>query len=243
MPEIQVYPDGDHLARAAAELVARTASRAVRGHGRFDWCLSGGSTPRRCYELLAMPERSQMIDWAHVHIFWGDERCVPPTEPQSNYGMAKEALLSQVPIPSENIHRIEAELDPAEAASRYAALLKEQLGQRGGFDLALLGIGEDGHTASLFPGLPAVRETGNWVVAEFVIHLDMWRISLTPGVFNRSATVAFLAEGANKAEIVAKVIEGPKEVDKLPAQVIDPKDGQVIWLLDRSAAAQLEVKA
>lgn len=184
-----------------------------------------------------------MIDWAHVHIFWGDERCVSPADPQSNYGMANEALLSQVPIPSENIHRIEAELEPVEAASRYAGLLKTQLGQRGGFDLAFLGIGEDGHTASLFPGLPAVRETENWVVAEFVIHLDMWRISLTPGVFNRSATVAFLAEGTNKADIIAKVIEGPKEIDKLPAQVIDPLDGQQIWLLDRSAAAQLEVKA
>jgi 6-phosphogluconolactonase len=174
-----------------------------------------------------------------VHIFWGDERCVPPDRPQSNYRMANETLLSRVPLPAENIHRIRGEDEPKLAAAAYEELLRGFL--RGeSLDLVLLGMGDNGHTASLFPGLPGVTETVRWVLAQYVEVVSMWRVTMTPVVINAARHVRFLVAGAEKADRLRDVLEGPAQLEVLPSQAIQPTRGELRWLVDAAAAARLE---
>lgn len=253
MAAIEIYPDAAALTRAAAEQVVRHATEAIAASGRFTLALSGGSTPRPVYELLASDAFAPRVHWPKVQVFWGDERCVPPDDPESNYRMAREALLDHVPLPPENIHRIHGEDDPPHAAAAYARELQSVFGgdaERGrtrgptvgpatGFDLILLGMGDNAHTVSLFPGKAAVREQTRWVRAEYIEEVAMWRVTLTPVAINAAKNVTFLVAGARKAEPLREVLQGSFEPDRLPAQVVQPTHGQLTWLLDRAAASRL----
>ena len=225
------------------------AAQAVGETGRFVVALAGGSTPKRLYELLSTPEYARRVDWAHTHVFFGDERCVPPDDPQSNYGMARLALLDRVPLPAANVHRMRGEDDPAQAAAAYERELRAAFATPDGppgvrsdgrFNLVLLGMGDNGHTASLFPGLTAVRERERWVMAEHVAEVGSWRITLTPPVLNAAAQVVFLVLGAGKAPMLKRVLQGPARPDELPAQAIAPRDGTLTWLVDAAAARELD---
>jgi ribose 5-phosphate isomerase len=235
--EVQVVADSAALARAAAEHIVRSAGEAIAARGRFVLALSGGSTPRAAYAGLALPPLAGGVDWERVHLVWGDERCVPPDHPDSNYRMAREILLDRVPIPPKQIHRIPGEPSPTAAAEGYERLLRSLVGESG-IDLVLLGLGADGHTASLFPGRPAVRERVRWVVADEAGDGGS-RITLTPAAFDRARAVLFLVEGADKAETVREVLEGPKTPDRLPAQAVRPARGRLSWLVDRAAGSRL----
>lgn len=241
-PEIQVFVDRDALMRAAADEVATCADAAIRSRGRFLIALSGGSTPARLYALLATESYAPRIDWARVHIWWGDERCVPPDDPASNYRMTRAALLDHVPIPAAHIHRMRGEDDPVQAAAAYTAELRGFCSEREPvprFDLVLLGLGADGHTASLFPGTAAVTEDQRWVVAHYVPVQSAWRITLTPIVINAAAEILFLVTGADKSGALHRVLDGPSQPALLPAQAIAPQAGRVRWFVDAAAAAKL----
>jgi 6-phosphogluconolactonase len=242
MTAIRVLPDPAALAEAAARAIAEAAQCAIDARGAFTLALSGGSTPRDLHLRLASPPLRDQIDWRRVDVFFGDERCVPPDDPQSNYRMADETLLTRVPMPREQVHRMRGELPPAEAAQAYEQELKQFF--NGGsdsprLDIILLGMGDNGHTASLFPGLTAVHEQQRWVVAEYVAEVGMWRITLTPVVINLAREVIFLVAGAGKASMLRRVLEGPFIPDQLPAQNVRPSPGEVTWLVDAAAAADL----
>ena len=246
MATIEVSRDPAALARAVAQHVAASAAAAIAARGRFLLALAGGSTPGAAYATLASEEFIHRIEWPRVQVLWGDERCVPPEDPRSNYRMAREALLDRVPLPPANIHRIRGEDEPTQAAAGYEKLLRELLGSEGpdelataGPDLVLLGLGGDGHTASLFPGKAAVRETVRWVAAEFIEAVGLWRITLTPVVINAARHVSFVVSGTAKAERLYQVLEGPRFPERLPAQVVSPTHGQLTWLVDEAAAARL----
>jgi 6-phosphogluconolactonase len=245
--DVVVLPGAESLMQAAAERLVARAAASIGTSGRFTLALAGGSTPKALYELLLTPSHAHRIDWPRVHVFWGDERCVPPDHPASNYRMAREALLDHVPIPASNVHRIHGEDPPAAAAAAYEGDLRRVFSTPAGpprdapgarFDLVLLGMGDNGHTASLFPGLTGVRETERWVVAEYVSEVSMWRVTLTPPVINAAADVVFLVSGSGKAPMLHRVLEGPREPDVLPAQAIAPRAGAT-WLVDVAAAADL----
>jgi len=236
-PEIQVRPDLASLTQEAADRIAAAAQAAIKAQDVFSIALSGGSTPKPVYERLAQEPYRSKIDWSKVQIFFGDERCVPPDSDQSNYRMAREALLAKVPIPAANVHRIRGEIDPNAAATEYGQLLKERFGD-GGLDLILLGMGPDGHTASLFPGTTALHEARHRCVANYVEKLKTWRVTMTAPFINRAAAVMFLVSGADKAQRVAEVISGPRDPDRLPSQLISPTSGRLIWLLDAAAAGK-----
>ncbi len=237
--QIVVLPDLDALVQAAAERFVVSAVEAIRARGRFHAALSGGSTPKGLYALLATAAYASRIDWARVHLFWSDERCVPPTDLMSNYRMVRETLIDHVALPAGNVHRIRGEDEPAAAAVAYERELRHTLGARTGFDLVLLGMGEDGHTASLFPGLTAVVERQRHSVAEYVAAVSMWRVTCTPALFNAAAAVMFLVSGSKKAARLRQVLEGTHQPEALPAQVVAPPNGSVCWLLDADAAADL----
>lgn len=243
MYDIRVYDDQNSLMQAAAAYATECYNAAISDHGYFAVALSGGSTPRALFELLAVPENAQHIGWSKVHVFWGDERTVPPDHPDSNYRMAKEALLDFVALPASNVHRISGELEPARAAAEYEQTLRSFFAKRAGktrFDLILLGMGDDGHTASLFPDTEALNETERLVVANHVPKLDTWRITLTAPIINDAAHVAFLVAGAGKAAVLKRVLQGPRQPHKLPSQLIQPVDGELVWLLDKAAASELD---
>ncbi|MBN1285927.1 MAG: 6-phosphogluconolactonase [Anaerolineae bacterium] len=240
MTNVQIYPDAGALMRAAAELFITIADEATAARGRFSVALSGGSTPRALYKLLALDGFARQVDWSKVNVFWGDERAVPPDHEWSNYRMAREALLDHVPIPEVRIYRIPGELSPTLAADVYQRMLKEFFGEANPprFDLVLLGMGGDGHIASLFPDVPLLHETGRWVAAAKTpagISPDVARITFTPVVLNAAANVVFLVQGPDKAARLKAVLEGPHKPDELPAQVVKPVDGRLVWLVDKAA--------
>ena len=246
MVTIEVSRDPAALAQAVAEhVVARTAA-SIAAQGRCVLALAGGSTPRAAYAMLARGEFVHRIEWPRVHMLWGDERCVPPDDPRSNYRMAREALLDRVPLLPAHIHRIRGEAEPRAAAASYEQLLRELLGSGGpdalpgaGPDLILLGLGHDGHTASLFPGRATVHESVRWVAADFVEAVGMWRVTLTPVIINAARNVSFVVSGTTKAERLHQVLEGPYVPERLPAQVVRPTAGRLTWLVDEAAAARL----
>jgi 6-phosphogluconolactonase len=234
--EVMIYPDAPALTAGASEFIATLATEAIAGRGRFTIALSGGNTPKPVYERLALAP----LDWARVYVAFGDERCVPPDDPRSNYHMARAALLDRVPIPAGNVLRMRGEDPPEEAAARYADDLRNALGENGRFDLVLLGLGDNGHTASLFPGLAVVTETSRTVMACYVEVVGMWRLTLTPPPINGARRVAFLASGEGKADVLHRVLQGPRKPVELPAQAIRPSERPAVWLIDAAAAAKLE---
>lgn len=194
------------------------------------------------YAHLATSELAAQVDWPSVHVFWGDERCVPPDHLDSNYGMARQTLLDHVPIPAQNIHRIRGELEPEDAAAEYELTLREFFppppeGVAPTFDLVLLGMGADGHTASLFPCGEVLEEQTRWVVAHYVDKARAWRVTLTAAAINAATQVTFIVSGASRAETVRIVLAGPHQPDLLPAQIIRPAKGSLLWLVDAAAAA------
>ncbi len=250
-PDIRVVDDRGALARAAAELFAAAARKAAARGDFWSVALSGGSTPRDLYRLLADPAEPfrAAIPWEAVRVFWGDERHVPPDHPDSNYRMAREALLDRAPISVDNVHRIHAEdPDAATAAAAYEETLAAVFhlappDARGSaaprLDLVLLGIGPEGHTASLFPGSPALHDEAHWVAAPFVEKLAAHRITMTPRALNAAAQIVFLVAGDDKAPAVRAVLQGDAAPDLYPARAIRPADGELLWLLDRAAAGLL----
>ena len=234
-PEIKVLPDATEIAHEAAERIIAAASRAADEGRTYSIALAGGSTPKALYELLATPPYKSRIDWPGVAVFFGDERTVPPDHKDSNYRMANEALLSKVPIPGDNVYRMAGELEPNEAAKDYGQMLKEKFGE-GGLDIFLLGMGDDGHTASLFPETEALDETKHRCVANFVPKLSTWRLTLTAPFINRASEVVLLVAGASKAGRLQEVLEGPRDPRRLPVQLIQPVDGKLTWLVDAAAA-------
>jgi 6-phosphogluconolactonase len=241
MREIRIYPDEQQSMRAAADEIAAIAAEAVSSRGRFSIALSGGSTPKSLYALLATSGYATRFQWSQVHVFWGDERCVPPDHADSSYRMARETLLDYVPIPKENIHRIHGEDDPAKAALDYEGMLRDffAIEDKPRFDLILLGMGDDGHTASLFPGTAALHEHTRWVVENYVEAKRLWRITLSPFAINSASCVTFLVIGENKAERLREVFQGKYQPDRLPAQLVNPDNGHLLWLVDSAAAALL----
>ena len=237
---IQVYPDTRALSVAAAQLFVSRAEEAIQARGRFAVALSGGNTPRGAYELLSEPAFREQIQWAKVHVFFGDERCVPSDDPRSNQRMAREALLDRVPLPPSQVYPIICDTSPKESAARYEAILHD-FSPEGSprFDLVLLGMGEDGHTASLFPGTPVLDELSPWVAAVCPPSQELCRVTLTTPVINLAMAVVFLVSGDGKAATLRDVLEGPHDPHRLPAQLIHPPDGQLLWLLDRAAARLL----
>jgi 6-phosphogluconolactonase len=235
------------LFQAAAEEVIRAATSAITERGRFTIALSGGSTPKNLYTLIAA-NASASLPWDRMFFFWGDERHVPPDDPDSNYRMAKETLLSKVAIPSANIFRIPAENpDAAAAADAYEQTLRKFFaiapGEFPRFDLILLGIGPDGHTASLFPETAALEEKSRLVVANWVEKLQTNRITFTLPVLNAARCVAFLVSGTDKAAVLHEVLEGNGPAEKYPSKLVEPSAGKLIWFVDRAAASQLSPAA
>jgi len=239
--DIRILENDAEVARAAANCFVDVALSSISALGRFSVVLSGGSTPRRTYELLATKDYRNRIAWPKVHIFFGDERCVPPTDATSNYRMADEAMISRLPIPAQNIHRMVGEGDAVANASLYQSDLQTFFDEAPWprFDLVLLGMGDDGHTASLFPGTSAINERNAWVLANWVEKVNAYRITLTPPAINHAANVLFLVTGAGKTKSLSQVLRGARDPKKLPAQLIRPKDGSLTWLVDKSAAGDL----
>ena len=242
--DIRVFTDRDELNRATADRFCQAAQQCLGAGRLFCAALSGGSTPRGLYQLLAGPDFARRIPWDATHLFQVDERAVPPDDAESNFRMIREAMLSRVPLPSEHFHRMAAEFgDLGEAAERYAEEIAEFLRPEPGgwprFDLVLLGLGPDGHTASLFPGTAALDEQTRWVVPNRVEKLQTWRLTLTFPVINSAAEVIFLVAGADKGEIVQRVLHSSLPADSFPAQRVQPSNGQLRWYLDRSAASRL----
>jgi 6-phosphogluconolactonase len=244
-PALVVLDDPEAVAQAAAERFVAVARAARAARGRAAVALSGGSTPRRLHDLLAAPPFASRVDWTALEVFWGDERCVPPTHPDSNFRMARETLLDRVPVRSDGIHRIAAEGDdPDAAAASYERELARVLGGTPGgvppaLDLILLGMGADGHTASLFPDTPALHERRRWAVATRLAGPGGGRITLTYPVLARAAHVMFLVTGRDKAGTLHQVLDGPPAAERLPAQAVRPEAGELVWLVDRDAAAAL----
>lgn len=241
-PEIHVYDDSAAFVAAAADRLVAAAQHAITERGRWTWVLSGGSTPRPVYEALGQTPRRDQIDWHKTYLFWGDERCVGPNDDQSNYGMAFDALIKHVPIPEGNVHRIRGELAPETAAHLYGRELRAffdiQRNQWPIFDTVLLGLGPDGHTASLFPGCDILERHEVLVAETWVSSFKQFRISLSLNTLNAARQIIFLVRGSDKASIVHEVIEDPQAGKQYPAARIKPAT-PLIWLLDQAAAAEL----
>ncbi len=262
-PEIVIFSDRAALMRDAARRFVTCARDAIQTNRRFAVALSGGATPRELYALLATPEFVTQIDWTHTHLFWGDERAVPPHHPDSNYRMTHDTLLSKIPVPSQNVHRIRTELPPEDVAREYENELRAffqpqstqglqrknsvpsvfSVADLPNFDLILLGLGSNGHTASLFPHTRVLRETERWVASEYIDAVKMWRITLTAPMINAAKNIVWLVAGADKAETVREVLYGAYRPDDLPAQLIQPTHGQVVWLLDNEASQKFKDKS
>lgn len=241
---ISVHDDLEGVARAAADLLVRL-QRADREQEHFALALSGGSTPRAFHSLLVAPPYRDQIDWESMQYFWGDERFVPPDDPESNYRMAFETLLSQVSVTSDQVHRVPTERgDPAIVADLYEADIRRDMnvlpGQFPRFDVILLGMGPDGHCASLFPHTDALAVRDRLVTANHVPQLHTDRITFTVPVINNAAHVVFLVAGADKADALAAVLEGARDTETYPSQLIAPENGTLHWLVDRAAAAKLD---
>ena len=243
-PDLRVFRSLKDVSRSAATIFVEQSAKAIQERGRFLVVLNGGGTPEGTFQLLASEYREK-VDWNHVHVFWGDERCVPADDPESSYGQARDLLLRHVQIPESNVHPIEGELSPAEAAKDYSMVLRKVASPALAwprFDLVFLGMGEDGHTASLFPGSPI--EMTEPVIAVTGQYQDRpgRRVTLTPIVFNSARRIVFMAAGEKKAVTLAEVLTGRYQPELYPAQRIDPKDGKLIWLVDEDAASRLPME-
>jgi 6-phosphogluconolactonase len=243
--QLQTFADAEAVSHAAAHQFAEAAIKAITGNGKFTVALSGGSTPKRLYQLLTDPPHRDVVDWSKVHIFWGDERSVPPEHSDSNYRMANEAMLTRLPIPKDNVHRIQAEReDRDQAAQEYQAEIAkvfgvDPAGEAPVFDLILLGMGPDAHTASLFPGSAALGETKLWMTPNWVEKFKTWRVTMTRPLINKAKQVLFLVAGKDKAEPLLHVFTGPANPALYPSQLICPTTGLLNWYVDVAAFAEL----
>jgi 6-phosphogluconolactonase len=240
-PDIRIFEDPQSLFQGAAEEFGSQATAAVHSRGRFTVALSGGSTPKSLYTLLAS---NSSLPWEKIYFFFGDERHVLPDNPESNYRMARESFLSKVPVPAENVFRVPAENpDASKAAETYEQTLHKFFNPAPGtlprLDMVLLGMGPDGHTASLFPGTAALQENSRWVVSNWVEKFKTDRLTLTLPVLNNAAVVMFLVSGQDKAGMLKEVLEGKQPGDLFPSKLIKPSNGELIWMVDRAAASQL----
>lgn len=240
--DIRIFKDSDALSKAATGIFIEAAKHAIEARGRFLVALSGGGTPTGLYRLLANERYRDEVNWKKAFVFWGDERCVPPDDPGSNYHQANEILLKHVPLPEENILRVKGELQPEQASDAYAQTLKV-FADPGldwpRFDLVLLGMGEDGHTASLFPGSPVEATSPTLAVTGHYQGRPAKRVTLTSLVFNSARKILFLVTGEGKAVTLSRVLNDVLNQEQYPAQRIQPMDGQVIWLADEAAASLL----
>ncbi len=238
--QVVVLPTKQDVARRAAEMFVRAAHDAVEEKGVFTVALSGGSTPVGMYEELTSGNNADRVEWERVIFFWSDERCVPPDDPESNYGAAERALLSKLTIPEANVHRMRGEIAPDEAAEEYEDAVRQWVPEEPPrFDLIYLGMGVDGHTASLFPHTDAVGVTDRLVVANHVPKLNADRISFTSTLINAAAQVVVLVTGSEKAPALKQVLEGERAPEEYPAQLIHPTNGTALWLVDSDAARDL----
>lgn len=238
--ELIIKENTDSLIQALAGWITGYVADTLKTKGRFSLCLSGGNTPAKLYELLASPAYRDKIEWERIHFFWGDERHLPLTDEKNNAHMAISTLLSRVPVKKENVHIIDTSIAPADSAKAYDAFLRKFFGHTGHtFDLVLVGLGDNAHTLSLFPGYDVVQENKKWVRSFFLSEQNMFRITLTAPVVNAAAAIAFLITGPDKATAVKQVLEGAYDPGKYPAQVIKPASGKLSWWLDREAAVKL----
>jgi 6-phosphogluconolactonase len=238
--EIRVLRNAAGAARAAAEELASAVADAIADRGLFRVALSGGTTPTLLFDTLAKPRYRRRVDWTRTHVFFVDERCVPSSHERSNYRLTKEHLLDPLRVPPANVFRMRGEDEPRRAAAAYEKALREEFG-RGAprFDLVFLGLGADGHTASLFPGTPALAETTRWVAPNRALSPGEWRLTLTLPVLNAGRRVVFLVAGGDKASVVSTLLRKKPGYRKLPASRVSPKRGSLIWILDESAASEL----
>ena len=236
---LQRYSTPQLLAEGLADLFVRAAADAIAERGAFFVALSGGTTPKAAYMLLGQEPRGSAIEWPHVFVYFGDERCVPPDNERSNFKMANDAFLRNVGLQENNVHRMRGEDDPAAAALAYSRVLIQMMGDVPRFDLTLLGMGADGHTASLFPGEDPRTDEERLVRAPFVAKFNEYRLTMTPKVLNNARRVAIATEGAAKAQVLHAVLEGPFEPAVHPIQIVAPHDGGLVWLVDEAAATFL----
>lgn len=235
-----IFQSKAQISKAAADLFVNKSKSSIQEKGQFVVSLSGGSTPKVLFELLATEPYSSQIEWAKVHLFWGDERCVSPDHADSNYRMTRLALLDHIPIPATNVNRIKGELSPENAAADYNVVLKEFFGDESYvFDLCFLGMGDDGHTASIFPETSAVQLKGQKAKEVYVEKLSAWRITLSADILNSSKWIVFLVAGSGKAEALKEVFVGEFNPSLYPSQLIRSAENQVEWYLDNQAAALL----
>lgn len=248
MVNIHLSDNADTLSKEYADWLVDYISKTLQTQQRFTIALSGGSTPKKLHELLATDAYKNKIDWSKLHVFWGDERFVPFEDERNNAKMAYDTLLNHVPVPASQIHVMPTNLSPEDASAEYEKLLNAYFvpaEDPGGesfhftFDLVILGMGDDGHTLSLFPGLPVIHEASKWVTSFWLEAQDMYRITLTHSVANKARCVTFLATGEKKAVVLKEVLEGVRNVDLYPSQIIQPEQGELHWFVDRSAASKL----
>lgn len=239
---IRIFNDLESLSQAAAEIFVIQSRQAGLICGRFSVALSGGGTPRRLFEILATSPFRERIHWDEVHIFWSDERCVPEEDPRNNASMARQTLLDHVPIPPSNIHPIRCDQSPQQAAIQYEQELREFFStQNPNFHLVLLGLGENGHIASLFPHTPVLNEKERWVSEVYIKELNMYRVTFTAPFINQASQVVILVSGLDKSSVLLNVLEGPYQPHELPAQLIRPNGAHPIWLVDKAASHKLKV--
>jgi 6-phosphogluconolactonase len=240
---IRIFSDYESLSFAAVDIIVEQSQKAVNNKGFFNLVLSGGQTPRRTYGLLSQDAVCNRIPWSKVNIFWSDERCVPQDDPRSNEHMAREAFIDHVPILPDHIHPIRCTQSPKKSAEEYELLLRSFLTEdSASFDVVLLGMGEDGHTASLFPESETLDEMKRWVLEVHSHHEDFSRVTLALPIINRAQLVVFLVTGEAKAHTLYKVLNNPLDSGQLPAQLVQPSNGQLIWLVDKEAGRELEGK-
>ncbi|MCR4289514.1 MAG: 6-phosphogluconolactonase [Candidatus Scalindua sp.] len=241
---IHVYPNKEKLVVATAEHVADCIEQAIQQNGVCNMALSGGNTPGGVFSLLASSPYRDRVDWSRLHLFWGDERMVPPEHQDSNFRMVQKTLLDHIKIPDENVHRMRGEIAPELAAEEYAELLDVHFkGSPPCLDLILLGLGEDGHTASLFPDTDAVEECEKNAVAVFVPKLSAWRVTLTLPVLNAARKILFLVSGRSKSEIVQRIMSNKQPAKEIPATMVNPQNGELHWMLDSDATVLINKNA
>ncbi len=238
---LHIYKSADQLSHALAEWITRAIETTLQKQDRFTWTVTGGNSPKQLYELLATSPYRERINWSKLHIFWGDERAVPFDDSRNNAKMTYEHLLNKVPVVREQVHIMDTTLSPNDSAKAYEAILHRYFGNEGAsFDLVLNGMGDDGHTLSLFPHTPVIHEKQAWVSAFYLEPQQMHRITLTAPIVNRAAKVVFLTFGANKANALFEVLEGARNFDQYPSQIIQPASGELHWFVDEAAASKVK---
>ncbi len=241
---LHIFEDKEALSKAAAEMFVKTSQEAVAANGRFTVALTGGSSPILLHKLLTQSPYKEQVPWQQVYVFWGDERWVPLTDERSNAKMAFDTLLNEVPVPREQIFPMwQDDTEPEDFAKQYEQTLREHFGQgQPQFDLILLGMGDDGHTASLFPGTEVLEEKSRWVQAYYLAPQSMYRVTLTAPLINQAKKICFLTFGENKAPALHEVLEGERNATQYPSQLIQPSEGEVHWFVDKKAASKLSNK-